>query len=298
MNPAGGTEILLGNLKKYLKDYFNKINIITSVCDPNLLSSTKINVLWQHVNIDQRVVVGLQNPEFVSNLALIIFVSEWQKNKFINEFNLPPEKCIVIKNAIEPIPWIEKPKTDKLKLIYTSTPWRGLDILVDSFKLLGRSDIELDVYSSTVIYGSNFMKNDYKWLYDKCRRTPGINYRGYALNKAVRQAIQRAHIFAYPSVFEETSCLAAIEAGAAGCRLVLTDLGALPETCEEWASYSPYTPNREILVENYATLLNKKINNYWNDYNNLRDQSDYFNQKYSWITRSTEWINLIEELTD
>lgn len=298
MNPAGGTEILLGNLQKYIGDYYNKINIITSVCDLQFLSTSKINVLWQHVNTDQRVAQGLHDSSFVEKLNKIIFVSDWQKNKFIKEFNLPERKCIVLKNAIEPIPWIEKNKTTKIKLIYTSTPWRGLDILVDSFKLLNRSDIELDVYSSTVIYGSNFMKNDFKWLYHQCRTTKGINYRGYALNKAVRRAVQEAHIFSYPSIFEETSCLAAIEAGAAGCSLVLTNLGALSETCDQWGNYLPYIENRNELVYNYATLLNQKIDNYWNEYEKFKSQSDFFNNQYSWLTRKNEWINLIEQLTN
>lgn len=297
--PKGGTEILLEYFHKYVpSNLSNKINLITSVCEHSLLHASKPNVLWQHVNTDQRVAQGLHDSSFVSQLAKIVFVSDWQKSKFIKEFNLPVEKCTTIRNSIDPIEWKEKRKEDKLKLIYTSTPWRGLHLLVESFRLLNRQDIELDVYSSTVIYGSNFMKNDYKWLYHVCRNTPGINYKGYALNKGVRKALQEAHLFAYPSIFEETSCLAAIEAGCAGCQLVLTDLGALPETCQKWANYIPYTPNHQQLIEKYAILLNNCIDNYWKNSKTLQEQSDYFNNRYSWENRKEEWITLIEQLTN
>jgi hypothetical protein len=92
-----------------------------------------------------------------------------------------------------------------------------LDILLDSFELLGRTDVELDVYSSAKIYGDHFVKitqGRFDELFERTRTTPGVTFHEYQPNEVVRSALQRAHIFAYPSIFEETSCLAAIEAAA------------------------------------------------------------------------------------
>jgi hypothetical protein len=47
----------------------------------------------------------------------------WCAEKFRMAFEVPPEKCVVIKNAIEK--FADKPihkNGDKIKLIYTSTP--------------------------------------------------------------------------------------------------------------------------------------------------------------------------------
>lgn len=294
MNPRGGTEILWNNFQKYVNgDLSNRANLICSNANPSLLHPTKPNILWQHVDTNQDVAQGLRNPGYQLKLHKIVFVSNWQRNKYNNEFGLSDILSTVILNAIEPVEFIPKEKPSKLKLIYTSTPWRGLEVLVEAFKLLNRSDIELDVYSSTVIYGAHFMPNGYQWLFDRCRTTPGIKYKGYVTNKAIIKALQRAHIFAYPSIFAETSCLAAIEAGAAGCRIVTTDLGALTETCGHWASYVPVDKN---LVENYANLLNNEIDNYWNNYDERIEQSKYFNNRYSWLLRKTEWENLLGEI--
>ena len=295
LTPKGGTEILRDNLIKYVGSHnLQGINLIISQTNIQNLHPTLPNILWQHLNTDEENTFGLKNTEFVEQIDKFVFVSDWQSNKFRSVYNLPAEKCITIRNAIEDISFQPRINTGKVKLIYTSTPWRGLDILIDALKIMNRSDIELDVYSSTVIYGVNFMKNKFDWLFDKCRKTKGVNYKGYVTNKAVRLAVQKANIFSYPSIFEETSCLAAIEAGMAGCKLVLTDFGALPETCGQWASYIKHSTSREELVNRYSEILNIEIEKYWNNHHNLLEQAENFRQNYTWEVRKQEWITLIQ----
>lgn len=294
MTPRGGTEILWGNLRKYLNwDLLNSVNIIVSHCHPGLLTGDKPNILWQHLDTDQAAAQGVSDPRFIDRLDCIVFVSNWQMEKYIQQYSLPRNKCVVLLNAIEPVQWVDKQEKG-FRLIYTSTPWRGLEVLVEAFKLLDRGDICLDVYSSTVIYGKDYMPNAYNWLFDRCRQTPGINYRGYAANKAIIKALQASHIFAYPSIFAETSCLSAIEAGAAGCKLALTDLGALPETCGSWGEYT--ASERTGLVQRYAEDLQNAIQSYWSNYGSLEEQSKYFNDRYNWNTRAEEWTELIGQI--
>ena len=60
-----------------------------------------------------------------------------------------------MKNAIDPIPYAEKPK-DRINLIYHTTPHRGLNIAVAAMKELAKlhgDKIHLDVYSSFEAYG-------------------------------------------------------------------------------------------------------------------------------------------------
>ena len=45
MKPSGGTELLYHNLIKYVgQDWLNKINLILSICDPNLVNKNKSEV--------------------------------------------------------------------------------------------------------------------------------------------------------------------------------------------------------------------------------------------------------------
>jgi glycosyltransferase involved in cell wall biosynthesis len=258
---------------------------------------TKPNILWQHLNYNDESLKPLFDPSFIAQIDAFVFVSHWQYEMFRRYYNVPTQFCHVITNAIEPIPYQRK-QEGKIKLIYTSTPWRGLDVLLDVFPLL-EGDIELHVYSSTQVYGDGFVKfagNQYEPLFERCRQTEGVVYHGYATNAEIKKALVEAHILAYPSIFEETCCLAMIEAGAAACRLVTTDLGALPETGGKWALYTPMQSNRDELVKNYTNLLQGAINDYWANQAVLVSQSDYFNRFHSWDVVSEDWMDLIDTL--
>lgn len=303
MKPLGGTEILYNNLLKYLEpSCLNQINLIVSTCRPEFVDSTKINVVWQHLAYDQGNIIGMADPQFINSIQHFVYVSNWQLQEFQCRFAIDQSHNHVIRNAIDTIELISKPK-DKIRLIYTSTPNRGLKILLDAWKIINRSDIELHVYSSDVIYGVNYAaqkQREHAELFHRCKTTPGIVYKGYATNKAVRQALQSAHILAYPSIYEETSCLAAIEAGAAGCRIVTTNLGALPETCGSWARFVDYAygDNLTVLTENYAAVLNEEIDLVIKNNYNLENQSIWFNNEYSWNNRIHEWKEFLSKCVE
>ena len=291
--PFGGTEILYSQLQSVID--LKNVNVIVSSCDPSLLDSTKPNILWQHHSYDQAAVAGIINSSFVEQLDYIVFVSHWQKTQYLERFKIPKEKCIVLQNATTPCAIHQKP-TEKIRLIYTSTPWRGLETLIKVYKKLNRSDIELVVYSGTSIYGKEFYQanhHKYESLYNELKKLPNTTHIEYATNKAIRRALQSAHIFAYPNTWEETSCLAAIEALTAGCKVVTTQLGALPETCGGWADFVPISDN---LVEEYTVALNDAIDNFWSTENqdSLSKQVDYYNNNWTWPVRTKQWQTFLD----
>ena len=304
MQPAmGGTEILREGLYKHtnIADYDN-INLLLCTPDYGKIRFTKKNVLWQHLSYSDESLAPMKDPSFMKSIQASVYVSNWQIEKFRYLFQIPVENAYVIKNAIEPIEFIEKPKDGKLKLIYTSTPFRGLSILLDVLENLNRDDIELDVYSSTAVYGTGYQNHHaglWDDLFDRAKAMQGVNYMGYAPNKDVHKALQQAHIFAYPSIFEETCCLAMVEAGAAGCDMVTTNIGALYETGSEYARMVPIKSNEKDIVESYSKALTETIDNYWDKSNQdrLKEQSDFYNKYYNWERRAKEWNRFFEEIS-
>ena len=302
MAPLGGSELQWNALfSKLPSELLKNKNIIKSICDPKTLVKDKINILWEQLSYDQPNVQALRDRKYVDDLDWIIFNSHWSYNQFRLRFKIPEYKTRVLQNFIHPFPHPLKKDNSKIKLIYTSTPWRGLAILMRTVELLDekRKDFEVDIYSSTLVYGSNFdelNKKKYQSLFDKCEEIPNINYKGYATNEEVRQALMKSHILAYPCIFEETSCLAAIEAMAAGCKVVTTNYGALPETCGRFARYICFEPHVQRLIDSYVEVLNEEMDNIFSEktLESLQYQVNHYNTEWSIETRLKEWEAFLE----
>ena len=302
MNPKGGTEILVEGLQKHVDLNKYDINLIPSICNPTVVKKDKKNIIWQHQSYDQDVVLNMQSKNFVDSIDAFVYISDWQYETYRQRFLHTFKGGSVIKNAIEPIEYKKRQKQEKIKLAYTSTPWRGLEILIETIKLLDRDDIEIDVYSSNKIYGDGFYQFEghrYDYLLENVKNTKGMNLFDYKTNKEIKEALKDVNIFAYPSTFAETSCLAMIEAAAAGCSIVSTNLGALPETSLGFGKLVPVQKTKDLMIKEYAEALNRSIDEYWENktQEKLKAQSDRFNDYYSWDNKKHEWIEFLDKVT-
>ena len=296
----GGSENQLRLLLKYLPDEsFKNINLILNNANHDLIEKDKINILWMHHFVNQKEAQNLSSKDFVQELDYIVFNSNWNSENHIYQFKIPKNKSVVVKNAIEKIDVEEKPK-DKINLIYHTTPWRGLALLLKVFKNLNLKNVELNVCSSTIIYGKKFdsvLGKTYESIFNECKNTKNVNYFGFLDNKKIIQMLKKMHIFSYPSIWPETSCIAAIESMAAGCEVVTTDLGALSETCSSFGTFVNFDRNFDNLEKKYSEVLVNSIKNFWSDKNQdkLKLQSKRINATYSWNVRSVEWKNFFDE---
>jgi glycosyltransferase involved in cell wall biosynthesis len=229
----GGTEITTrGLFNRLTREELDGVQIITArvrELDPN-----RVRIYHLHDLAGDPEASHLADASSRSRFDKLVFSSNWQYQQYRDYLGVPySSHSTVIETGIEPIPLVDKPK-EKIRLIYTSTPHRGLEILVPVFIALADKypDIELDVFSSFGIYGKNWEGRDrqYEPLFEACRNHPQINYHGWADQETVRAAYQRAHIFAYPCIWPETSCRSLIEAMSAGCLAVHPNFSALPDT--------------------------------------------------------------------
>ena len=295
----GGSESQLRLLLKHLPDEsFKDINLILNNTDPDLLEKNKINILWMHHFVNQKEAKNLGSKDYIKKLDWIVYNSNWNLEQHTKYFHVPKNKTLVIKNAIEEISFEEKPK-NKINLIYHTTPWRGLKILLKVFKSLNLDNVELNVCSSTIIYGEKFnalLGKTYEGLFNECKNTKNVNYFGFLKNEKIIEQLKKMHIFSHPSIWPETSCIAAIESMAAGCEVVTTSLGALKETCAPFGKIINFEKNPEDLEIKYSEALLDSIKNFWSEetQKKLKLQRETINSTYSWNVRSIEWKNFFD----
>jgi len=302
MNPLGGTELqykfLQDNVEKSLLDQFQ---ICLSVPGRVPIAANKINILWQKMAPDQpHFQEFFKDKKQISQYDFFVFNSHWNYEQFRKTFSIPHEKCTVIKNGIPNIKLRNiTEKKDKIKLIYHPTPWRGLSVLLGAMQLVKNPNVELDVYSSTKVYGTDFEKqNDdqYKALYDQAKILPNVNYIGYKSNEYILDNLHTYDAFVYPNIWEETFCISALEALACGLFVVTTDNGALYETCSEFPVYIPMDTNLNNLAVQFAAVIDG-LPSQLNDqgcHNHLKFQQNFYNHFYNWKNIAGQWTNFLK----
>ena len=159
MNPLGGTELQHNFLHEHVKkELLEGVQICLSVPEKTPLSKDKVNILWQKNAPNQpNIEPWFKNKENHTKYDWYVFNSHWNYEQFRKSFNLPTDRCHVIKNGVTNFPKIKNfNEGDRLRIIHHNTPWRGLNVLLGAMQYLEGENIELDVYSSCEIYGDEF----------------------------------------------------------------------------------------------------------------------------------------------
>ena len=231
-----------------------------------------------------------------------VFVSCWQRDQYIMVYGIPYSKCTVIPNAIELEYIAPKRSNDEVRFIYHTTPHRGLELVYPIFDALSKEyeNIHLDVYSSFEVYGWKERDKQYETLFEKLKDHPKITYHGSKSNDEVLAALKTSHVFLFPSIWAETSCIAMIEAIRSGVLVIHPNYAALPETAAGSTIMYDYTEvandhaniayaaakNMLEIHKNYPSIFEyvmtsdrcelprNSINNYTNSWNNLLRRLD------------------------
>ena len=303
----GGTELMrnwlfdeMEKLEPGLKDKFQFISTRVRNLEPD-----KQRILWIHDLANDPEVQHLKDPENWNQFERIVFVSHWQQHMFKTHLGFPYEKGVVIQNAIYPIPEHEKPKDCKINVCYFSTPHRGLELLLNAWEFMREKlgegkNAELNIYSSFKIYDRGHLDEQFRHIYKRAENMDGVNYHGTVTNDLIREMLPNQHIMAYPSIYEETSCLTLIEAASAGCLCVVPNLGALPETGANFPWMYGFEEDPEKHAQVHGHILGRSIAHFWDEdvQNLLKIQRSYFDMFYNWRLRGGQWQQFLHAIED
>jgi glycosyltransferase involved in cell wall biosynthesis len=184
----------------------------------------------------------------------IITVSNWQKNNIQKQLNIPDEYFFSSRNAIYTERFLHNdiPKIP-FRFIYSSCPSRGLQQLINIIPLIKEKYPETTLQ---LFVNKNLIDPD------TLKKINALHY--VFLNKRVSQdqlAIEflKSDIWFYPTNFEETFCITALEAMMAKCLIVTVDLAGLSETVKGRGIVCnhPIEDNIDDLLEKFYFVIQK-----------------------------------------
>jgi glycosyltransferase involved in cell wall biosynthesis/tetratricopeptide (TPR) repeat protein len=197
-----------------------------------------LQLFWSLDAFDQPFVQQLGDRQARAEIDFVMLHSDWQVETFQEHYQLPAWQ--ILRSTLgSAASMLDPPARSPLsgarpqRLAYASTPFRGLDVLLEVFPRIRAAcpDVTLEIFSSMQVYGMAEAEDrrQFKTVYRKARQ-PGVTLVGSLPQLELAGRLEHARILAYPNHYAETFCVAAAEAQAAGCAVVTSALGALPET--------------------------------------------------------------------
>lgn len=251
----------------------------------------------------------------------LFVVSKWLGNICTGIVGVKKEKIFVTKNGVylpyftlsqsPPYQGGDVPNGSEgqrgFRLVYTSVPARGLDILLDIFPKIREKvpEATLHIYCG---WDLGMLKEEDRLLaqslYDKTNQ-PGIFREGTKKHSELAKELHISSIMLYPShpvpgagFFAETSCIAALEAQAAGCPVIASKRGALPESIVDGKTGilidgNPYSDTfKQKFIDETVNLLKdqKRLSA-------MRKAAEQFiKENYTWEMIAKEWTDKFKEM--
>lgn len=263
-------------------------------------------VAWMHESQ-----FGLPLVPQMAAFNAVVFVSEWQAG--INQsLLLAQQNRVVLRNAISPaIAALFPPDraitaNKKPIAVYVGATPRGLLHLPALWPLLkaARPDLTLQIFANPA---PSRDANVNAALAAQLRALPGVTHIGQVGQPALAQALAEASFFLAPNPYPETSCIALMEALAAGLCAISTNRAALPETAHGFATLCPIAAADDPLlfiqpfdaaafVTRALPVISDRLDHRDAWEARLREQVRTFQNHYRWSDRAAAWVTFLSGL--
>lgn len=165
----------------------------------------------------------------------VICISQFQCDLFQRLYPTIPKELYMVSSAgVQAAEFTPIYPKDPYSCVYASTPERGLEHLVRLWPQIYAQEkrAKLWVTSGFQLYGMSDDKASEMsgGVYERLNKLPGVLVpeKPYSRTR-YREIMAHCSIMAYPSIYDEMCCIAALEAQAAGVIIVSTKRGALLE---------------------------------------------------------------------
>lgn len=193
---------------------------------------SKVKCFWSEDDMEENALIDLSNRLYgKTNVDLFLCVSNHSINSIKTAF--PDNNMLLLRNGYNE-EWVVKKKKDLKNpvCIYTSTPFRGLDVLSEIWPYIFKGCLDKGYNPSLRVFGDMSLykvQDNFNGLYNIINNLPNSKHFGSRPQKDLYNEYSISKVMLYPNHFRETSCMAVLEALANDCWVVTTNLGALSE---------------------------------------------------------------------
>lgn len=182
---------------------------------------------------------------------VVVTLSACQQAEFANNLRI---NSVVIGHGVWLNEIYKNQEKDPYRLIYASTPFRGLVRVPELFKRIKAAEprATIAICSSMGTYGTPEQDAEYQPLFDELQSIEGVELLGALNQEDLYREYARAATFFYPCIWPETYCMALDEAMAHGCAPFVSNKGALPERVS-------FSMNPDYLADHIAEFIGNKL---------------------------------------
>jgi GR25 family glycosyltransferase involved in LPS biosynthesis/SAM-dependent methyltransferase len=218
--------------------------------------------------------------KWLSKITGCVCQTEWHKNLFISTYPQLNNKITVINNGVNNNMFTEHTRKVNNRFVYTSCTERGLDRLLELWPLITKEIPDAELFISSY---NNFPTNSNEVsLKNIIDSYPNVEHMGKLNKLELYELISTAEYWLYPTNFNETSCITAMEMLISEVICLYYPIAGLVDTLGDYGI--PVQRGNEIQTILDLTTKNK---------NEIKKRGKEYAISCSWENRAKKWSKVI-----
>lgn len=200
-------------------------------------------------------------------LTFVVCLTEWHKQLLQKTYPSIRNKTIVIGNGVPTNKFLDFKQKLPNSFVYTSHSERGLLKVIKDWKTIKTKLPNATLHISTPNYGLDYFNEYFLHLIENDKT---IKFYGSLPQKNLYKLLSRCEYWYYPTDYEETFCITALEMLGHGVKPIANELAGLKETLNKFNLGSLWNLNKDYNIQDackYAKSCDwNRIKNQWNKY--------------------------------
>jgi glycosyltransferase involved in cell wall biosynthesis len=280
-------------------------DVLVSSRRPEMMDAS-YNVKWKHsvLWVHDIHCGNSLTQERAAKIDRILTLSEWHRGHVLQRYPfLYPAQVQRTRNGIDLARFDKNVERNPHRAVYSSSPDRGLQTAIEIWPRVRQRvpDAELHVYYGfenwepfaddaqklTIAHLKKMLKDHEQY---------GVVYHGRTPQDKLAEEFLKSGVWCYPTWFAETSCITAMEAQAAGLRMITNPIAALNETVGERGTLVAGDWLEEGFKGRFTTAVIDALLKEGDS--DRKDLQRYAGEHFSWGTIAQEWDEMLRQGID